>query len=255
MDEEELVSSAYEVSLPVFEGPMDLLLHLVTKNRIDIHDIPIHEITDQYLEYLEEARAFDLELSSSFFSMAASLLLIKSRMLLPRRREEEDETDDPRQELARSLEEFKRMKEMRAYIEGLLEAESPYHLRGPSEISSPLYNGTISLARLSAAFAALFEEKEMAEERVLEAEEITFDEKRASLLSFLAQGGRPMTAFLRRQGSRMALAVALVAMLEMIRTGEVTIEERAEGFFISRAEGKADEAEPDPTLTMQRPPA
>ena len=84
--EEELDTAGYEISLPVFEGPMDLLLHLVTKNRIDIHDIPIHEITDQYLAYLEKAREFDLNLGSSFFAMAATLLLIKSRILLPRKR-------------------------------------------------------------------------------------------------------------------------------------------------------------------------
>ena len=103
----------YEVNIPLFEGPLDLLLHLVTKNRIDIHDIPIHLITDQYLAYLEKAREFNLELGSSFFAMASTLLLIKSRMLLPKKRQEEaDDSEDPRQELSRSLEEFKKMKEI-----------------------------------------------------------------------------------------------------------------------------------------------
>lgn len=92
--EKELDAAGYEVSLPVFEGPMDLLLHLVTKNRIDIHDIPIHKITDQYLDYLRRAEAFDLELGSGFFAMAATLLLIKSRILLPKRRQEEDGADE-----------------------------------------------------------------------------------------------------------------------------------------------------------------
>lgn len=78
------------MSIPVYEGSMDLLLHLVSKNRIEIHDIPIHEITDQYLEYLNQAQAFNLELGSSFFTMAATLLLIKSRTLLPKRRQEEE---------------------------------------------------------------------------------------------------------------------------------------------------------------------
>ena len=68
----------YQVSIPVYEGPMDLLLHLVTKNRIEIHDIPIHEITDQYLDYLRQAQEFNLELGSSFFAMAATLVYIKS---------------------------------------------------------------------------------------------------------------------------------------------------------------------------------
>lgn len=122
----------YQVNIPLFEGPLDLLLHLVTKNRIDIHDIPIHLITDQYLAYLESARQFNLDLGSSFFAMAATLLLIKSRMLLPeKRREETDEAEDPRQELSRSLEEFKRMKEVKARIEALMEEERPYRMREP----------------------------------------------------------------------------------------------------------------------------
>lgn len=101
----EITGGSYVVSIPVYEGPMDLLLHLVSKNRIEIHDIPIHEITDQYLDYLNQAQVFNLELGSSF-TMAATLLLIKSRTLLPKRRqEEESETEDPRRELERSLEE------------------------------------------------------------------------------------------------------------------------------------------------------
>ena len=100
----EAAADNYQVNIPLFEGPLDLLLHLVTKNRIDIHDIPIHLITDQYLAYLESARQFNLDLGSSFFAMASTLILIKSRMLLPeKRREEMDESEDPRQELSRSL--------------------------------------------------------------------------------------------------------------------------------------------------------
>lgn len=233
----EETEAGYEVSIPVFEGPMDLLLHLVTKNRIDIHDIPIHEITDQYLAYLEKAKAFDLNLGSQFFAMAATLILIKSRMLLPKKRQEEmDETDDPRQELARSLEEFKEMKEMRARLEGLLEASSPYRMREPTELVSSLYAGRISMARLTAAFFSLFDEEEEKEERILQAEEVTFDEKADSLRNFLS-GGRwvPLMQFFRRQKSRMALAVSLVALLELVRVGEIVLDETAEGFVMRLA--------------------
>lgn len=239
--EEELDTAGYEISLPVFEGPMDLLLHLVTKNRIDIHDIPIHKITDQYLAYLEKAREFDLNLGSSFFAMAATLLLIKSRILLPRKRQEEtDEAEDPRQELARSLEEFRRMKEMRRMLEKLLEKERPYRMREPSEpASASAYTGSISLSRLTAAFFSLLEEKEEEEPRVVPAEEVTFDDQAEGLRHYLAGGGwQPMMGFFRRQKTRMALAVALVALLELVRTGEVVLEERAGGFMVRAAEGR-----------------
>ena len=138
----EAAADNYQVNIPLFEGPLDLLLHLVTKNRIDIHDIPIHLITDQYLAYLESARQFNLDLGSSFFAMASTLILIKSRMLLPeKRREEMDESEDPRQELSRSLEEFKRMKEVKARIEALMEEESPYRGREPEVFRTSVFQG------------------------------------------------------------------------------------------------------------------
>ena len=102
--------NTYEISIPVFEGPMDLLMYLVNKNRIDIKDIPIHFITEQYLDYLNQAGEFNLPLGSEFFEMAANLLYIKSKTLLPQRRQDEEETENPKAELERSLEEFRLMK-------------------------------------------------------------------------------------------------------------------------------------------------
>lgn len=231
---EDAVKTEYEISIPIFEGPMDLLLHLVTKNRIDIHDIPIHEITDQYLAYLEKAKAFDLNLGSQFFSMASTLILIKSRMLLPRKRQEEaDPEEDPRQELARSLEEFKAMKEMRARLSKLLEASAPYRMREPTELSVAAYTGRISIASLTAAFLSLYDDTEEAEERIMEAEEVSFDEKADTLRLFLKEKTwKPVMAFFRLQHSRLSLAVSLVALLELVRIGEISLGEEAEGIVM-----------------------
>lgn len=244
--DEELDAPGYEISLPVFEGPMDLLLHLVTKNRIDIHDIPIHEITDQYLDYLRKAEAFDLNLGSSFFAMAATLLLIKSRILLPKRRREDEAADeDPRQELARSLEEFKRMKEMRQLLEDLLAQEAPYRMREPAELRTAAYAGRISVERLRAAFFSLLDEADETEEtRVVSAEEVTFDGQAAALRTYLADGGwRPLRDFFRRQGSRLAIAVGLVALLELIRLGEVALSGEAGGWRIRGAAPQTNRAD------------
>ena len=106
---------AVEVKLPVFEGPLDLLLHLIEKNQVDIYDIPIYEITQQYLEYLDEWNRQNMEIASDFIVMAATLLAIKARMLLPVEKEEEDE-EDPREELVRRLLEYKRYKEAAAEL-------------------------------------------------------------------------------------------------------------------------------------------
>lgn len=232
---EEKGTLGYEVTLPIFEGPMDLLLHLVVKNRIDIHDIPIHTITDQYLEYLRQAEAFDLNLSSQFFAMAATLIYIKSRMLLPKhRQDEENSQEDPRQELARSLEEFRRMKEMRQILEDLLAREAPYRMREPAELRPAAYTGRISPERLRAAFLSLFCDMEaQGEVRVIAAEEVTFDEQVEHLRRFLSDyTWRPMREFFYMQKSRMALAVALTVLLELIRTGDVEAKEAAGGLVL-----------------------
>ena len=103
---------AIPVKLPVFEGPLDLLLHLIDKNKIDIYDIPIVEITDQYLEYIHQMEREDLDIMSEFMVMAATLLDIKCRMLLPKEVNEEGEEEDPRAELVQQLLEYKMYKYM-----------------------------------------------------------------------------------------------------------------------------------------------
>ena len=100
------------LKLQVFEGPMDLLMHLIEKNKIDIYDIPIVTITDQYLDYVRQMEHSDMNVTSEFLVMAATLLDIKSRMLLPREEDEEGEEEDPRDELVRRLLEYKMYKFM-----------------------------------------------------------------------------------------------------------------------------------------------
>ena len=96
--------------LQVFEGPLDLLLHLIEKNKVDIYDIPIVTITEQYLEYVEQMQERDMDVMSEFLVMAGTLLQIKSKMLLPKEEEEEVEEEDPRAELVRRLLEYKMYK-------------------------------------------------------------------------------------------------------------------------------------------------
>ena len=230
----EAAADNYQVNIPLFEGPLDLLLHLVTKNRIDIHDIPIHLITDQYLAYLESARQFNLDLGSSFFAMASTLILIKSRMLLPeKRREETDESEDPRQELSRSLEEFKRMKEVKARIEALMEEESPYRGREPEVFRSSVFQGKISLSRLQAAFLSLYDSLEEEEERILPSEEVSLDAEMDGWKRTLRmRSSVVMTDYLKKMRTKLRLAVAFLALLELIRLGKARVVDSAEGLVI-----------------------
>ncbi len=104
---------SYKVKLDVFEGPLDLLLHLIKKEEVDIHDIPIAKVTKQYLEYLEFMKLLDLNIAGEFLVMAATLMQIKSKMLLPPETRPEDEKpeEDPREELVKRLLEYKKFKE------------------------------------------------------------------------------------------------------------------------------------------------
>lgn len=107
--------SSFTFKLDVFEGPLDLLMHLITKNRVSIDDIPIALILDQYLSYLETMQSMKIEVTSDFIVMAAQLILIKSRMVLPR--PETPEAEDPRRELVQRLEEYKSIKLAAAWLQ------------------------------------------------------------------------------------------------------------------------------------------
>jgi segregation and condensation protein A len=118
----ELIKDDYKVSLEVFEGPLDLLLYLIKKDEVDIYDIPIGRITDQYMEYLNLMKVLDLNIAGDFIVMSATLMLIKSRMLLPvdeRKDQEDEEEEDPRWDLVRQLVEYKKFKDAADHLEDL----------------------------------------------------------------------------------------------------------------------------------------
>ena len=107
---------ALSIKLSAFEGPLDLLMHLIEKDKIDIYDIPIVSITEQYIAYLRRLSDFDMELASEFLVMAATLLQIKSRLLLPKNEADEEEESDPRQQLVEMLVEYRRVKQQAARL-------------------------------------------------------------------------------------------------------------------------------------------
>jgi segregation and condensation protein A len=118
----ELIKDDYKVILEVFEGPLDLLLYLIKKDEVEIYDIPIGRITDQYMEYLKLMKVLDLNIAGDFIVMSATLMLIKSRMLLPvesRPEMEEEDEEDPRWDLVRQLVEYKKFKDAADHLEDL----------------------------------------------------------------------------------------------------------------------------------------
>ena len=128
----------YSVRLESFEGPMELLMHLIDKNKIDIYDIPIAELTEQYIDYLDQFREFNLEIASEFLLMAATLLQIKSRMMLPKppksKEAEETEDIDPRQELIDRILEYRRYKEVSTVLLDMQDMQEKVFTRAPMEL-------------------------------------------------------------------------------------------------------------------------
>src|ERR1700678_1616632 len=141
MSAEEIAPSEFEskdlthVKLPVFEGPLDLLLYLIKKDEIDIYDIPIERITSQYLDYLRLIKMLDLEVAGEYLVVAATLVYIKSRVILPhdqRPPEDEADEDDPRWELVRQLVEYKKYKDAAFELQQCLARQENVHSRGGS---------------------------------------------------------------------------------------------------------------------------
>ncbi|MBU5669172.1 segregation/condensation protein A [Peptoniphilus sp. MSJ-1] len=127
----------YNIILKTYEGPMDLLLALIKENEIDIYDIPIFKITEQFLDYIEKMRELNLELTADFIVMASTLLEIKSKMLLPKKQKEtEEEEEDPRKDLVESLIEYKKYKEASEILKEQEEYESKSYYKLKTEIFS-----------------------------------------------------------------------------------------------------------------------
>ena len=229
------------VKLEAFEGPLDLLLHLIEKNKIDIYDIPIVEITNQYMEYIRSMEKKDLNIMSEFLLMASTLLDIKSRMLLPKEEKEDDEEDeDPRQELVQQLLQYKLYKYMSYELkdrqldgEKILyrEKDIPQEVRDyeePVDLDE-LLDG-LTLKKLQGIFKDVIKRQEDIIDPVrsgfgkIEKEEITLTEKLTDVEAY-ARTHREFSfrGMLEGQKSKIHVIVTFLAILEMMKTGEIVI--------------------------------
>ena len=246
------------VKLQVFEGPLDLLLHLIDKNKIDIYDIPIVEITSQYMDYIKAMESEDLNVMSEFLVMAATLLDIKCRMLLPKEVEEEEE-EDPRQELVEQLLEYKMYKYMSyelrdRQVEGeqVLYKEPTIPEEGkdyeePVDLTELL--GDLTLAKLNRIFQDVMKRQVDKIDPVrskfgkIEKEEVTLPEK----LDYVSEYAKKHRRFsfrelLKKQTSKTQLVVTFLAILQLMKEGTITIrqEQPFEDIMIdSNVEGQA----------------
>lgn len=231
---------AIPVKLPVFEGPLDLLMHLIEKNKIDIYDIPIVTITDQYLEYIRQMDREDMNVTSEFMVMAATLIDIKCRMLLPKEVNEEGEEQDPREELVRQLLEYKKYKYMSAELRNMMNETGEMVVRSkhlPDEVKSyaPPVDldellADIDIDKLHKIFKAVLRRQENKIDPIrskfgrIEKEEVSLPEKLTFVERYaIRERHFSFKKLLEGQAGKMHVVVTFLAILQLIKTGKISI--------------------------------
>lgn len=233
---------ALSVKLEVFEGPLDLLLHLIEKNKVDIYDIPIVEITAQYLEYIRRMQTEDMNVMSEFLVMAATLLDIKCRMLLPKEVNEEGEEEDPRAELVQRLLEYKMYKYMSYELKDR-QVDAAHTLfkdrtlpreiedyRPPVDFETLL--GDADLNKLQKLFKIVMRRQEDKIDPVrsgfgrIEKDEIDMDVKVSHIEEYIRiHRNFSFRELLEKQHSKMEIIVTFLVVLELMKVGKISIEQ------------------------------
>lgn len=225
--------------LETFEGPLDLLLHLIEKAEVDIYDIPVSEITDQYMAYLQTMQEFELEVTSEFLVMAATLLSLKSKMLLPKPpaavlelTEEGMEADDPRAELVQKLIEYRKFKQIAEQLREKEVARSLIYTREPEDLSAFIPDAWDSnpleglfMADLALAFQKVLKRLENRDISVkIPRDEISVKDRMNDVLTVLRErdGGVLFSELFAGASDRQEVVVTFLALLELIKRKWVT---------------------------------
>ncbi len=218
-----------KVVLDAFEGPLDLLLYLIRRQNLEILNIPIAEVTRQYMKYVEMMKALDLEMAAEYLVMAAMLAEIKSRMLLPRHEEVEDE-DDPRAELIRRLQEYEQFKRAAEELNELPRMErdiTAIEIAAPERGSRP--QPEVEMQALLAAFSDVLQRAELFNSHHVQREPLSIRERMSSVLSRLEEAAEDDVPFIefatlfRVEEGRAGVVITLMAILELIKETLISI--------------------------------
>ena len=222
-------NSEYKVRLEIFEGPLDLLLHLIRKNEVDIFDIPIALITDQYLEYLDMMKALNINVAGDFLVMASTLVHIKSRLLLPERDEEGGEEEDPRTEITRPLLEYLKLKEMAGELSERELLDRDVFKRHLPEDYMAQFEGEdiqldVNLFQLMDAFKKIIEQRLPDASINFVADKVTIKDKIAFIMDQLKETSTLFFKDLFNESRTIAeFIVTFLALLELVHMGLVKV--------------------------------
>lgn len=240
----------YQVKIEIFEGPLDLLLHLIQKNDLDIYDIPISQITSEYLNYIDFLKELNLTVAGEFLVMAATLMQIKAKTLLPVDETNEEEGPDPRTELVQRLIEYQKFKEVSNTLAQKFESQRDVFYRGAPIFNKDEQTLDLSMAQLLEAFQGVLSTAE-SEVREILVEEIPVEVRIREILDILET--QPFILFrdlFPSNASRRTMLVSFLALLELIRLHQVRVtqSDNFNDIHINRAINK--EAEPQEQLTL-----
>ncbi len=248
---------ALQVFLEAFEGPLDLLLYLIRRQNIDILDIPIAEITKQYVQYIEVMKDMQLELAGEYLLMAAMLAEIKSRMLLPRPEAHDEEEDDPRAELVRRLQEYERYKKAAEDISDLPRLERDVFVASAEAPEKKIVTKMpdVTLKELLLAFHDVLKRAEMFSNLQMQREPLSVRQRMTEILSRIK--GSNFTGFgdlFDPEEGRMGVAVTFIAILELLRESVIEVVQSdayaplhvraSSAVHLVSEEGEGDEAAP-----------
>ncbi|WP_296047006.1 ScpA family protein [uncultured Alteromonas sp.] len=218
---------ALEVILESFEGPLDLLLYLIRKQKFDITTMPVAEITRQYMEYVEVMQTLKLELAAEYLLMAAILAEIKSRLLLPSRSDEEDDEEDPRAALIRRLQEYELIKQAAEDLDMQPRMERDLFrvsVEPSSDIKPVIIQPDVSLQELVLAFSAAIQRAAAFEHHHIAPEALSTRERMSKILQLLnAQEYTPMEALFTAEEGRAGAVVTFLAILELVKGQSVKL--------------------------------
>ena len=221
---------SYEVKLRDFEGPLDLLLHLIKRNEVDIYNIPIAQITDQYLDHLMRMQGLNLEVAGEFVLMAATLIYMKSKMLLPQPSSmEEALPEDPRRELVERLVEYKRYKEAAFLLERKEDQFQQQYTNQPqySPEDPPVIDPEIDLFRLLSVFCDLLKKTANEPSLIIDREELDIHQCMVEILDHIGERkSLTLMSLVQQRPSRLQMIVTFLALLELIRRGVLKVRQR-----------------------------
>ena len=219
-----------------FEGPLDLLLHLIKKSKMEIFDIEISEITKEYLNYIKEMTDMNLDIASEYLVMAAELIEMKSRKLLPNKKDEEEDAieENPEEELKRRLVEYKKYKESTEVFRSLEENRANYYTKAPESLkrysSEKLENdGSVGIFDLLDAFQKLLERQEYNKPKntKITRKELSVSERTAKIRSILKKEKRVDFLSLFEELTRPYIVVTFLSILEMAKDKEIILKQEA----------------------------